>query len=158
MSTWILYHHPLDMLPACLLISVICKLHNLRPRFKIPFYLVPPIHFSFRTHTFKMCTIRSWSDTWFHDNRHMNTSADVSKNLKFTIIIICKCWFLVKSVLGACTVAGTITAHDQSLSNRNCNMFNFAVSALFGDSFFCILITEGDNILSYFLYLLSHTR
>jgi hypothetical protein len=29
-------------------ISVICRLHNLRFPFKIPFYLVPPIVFSFR--------------------------------------------------------------------------------------------------------------
>jgi hypothetical protein len=53
---------------------------------KIPFYLVPPIVFSFRAHAFfYLGTIRrfSWNDTtvshWrFHDNRRMNTYADVS--------------------------------------------------------------------------------
>jgi hypothetical protein len=33
-------------------ISVICRLHNFRSPFKIPFYLVPPILFSFRAHAF----------------------------------------------------------------------------------------------------------
>jgi hypothetical protein len=62
--------------------SVICKLHNLRSPFKIPFYLFLPIVFSF----FYLGTIRrfSWNYTtvshWrFHDNCRMNTSADVSK-------------------------------------------------------------------------------
>jgi hypothetical protein len=66
---------------------VICKLHNLRSPVKIPFYLVPPIVFSSRAHAlFYLGTIRriSWNSTtvsqWkFHDNRRMNTSADVSK-------------------------------------------------------------------------------
>jgi hypothetical protein len=57
------------MLPAFLnlsfdYLSVIRRLHNLRSPFKIPFYLVPPIVFSFRIHTF------------FYLG---NTSADVSK-------------------------------------------------------------------------------
>jgi hypothetical protein len=68
-------------------ISVICRLHNLWSPFKVPFYLVPPIVFSLRVHTlFNFGTIRrfSWNGTTvshrkFHDNRHMNTSADVSK-------------------------------------------------------------------------------
>jgi hypothetical protein len=66
-------------------LSVICRLHNLSSPFKIPFYLVPPIVFSFMAHTFfYLGTIFrfSWNDTtgshWrFHDNRRMNTSADV---------------------------------------------------------------------------------
>ena len=33
-------------------LSVLCGLHNLRTPYKILFYLVPPIVFSFRTHTF----------------------------------------------------------------------------------------------------------
>ena len=47
-------------------LSVICRLHNLRPPFRIPFYLVPPIVFSFRAHAFfYMGTIRrfSWNGT-----------------------------------------------------------------------------------------------
>jgi hypothetical protein len=66
---------------------VICRLHNLRSPFKISFHLVPPIVFSFRAHAFfyfgTICRF-SWNGTnvshWrFRDNRHMNTSADVSK-------------------------------------------------------------------------------
>jgi hypothetical protein len=72
---------------SCDVLSVICRLHNLWSPFKIPFYLVLPIVFSFRAHAFYyLGTIRrfSWNDTkvshWrFHDNRIMNTSADVSK-------------------------------------------------------------------------------
>jgi hypothetical protein len=47
-------------------ISVICRLHNLRSPFKIPFYLVPPIVFSFRVHAlFYLGTICrfSWNGT-----------------------------------------------------------------------------------------------
>jgi hypothetical protein len=60
-------------------LSVICRLH--RSPFKFPFYLVPPIIFSFRTHAFfylgTICRF-SWNGTYvshwkFHDNRHMNT-------------------------------------------------------------------------------------
>jgi hypothetical protein len=62
------------------------KLCNLRSPFKIPFYLVPPIVFSFRAKAFfYLGTIHRflWNGTtvshWrFHDNRRMNTSADVS--------------------------------------------------------------------------------
>jgi hypothetical protein len=68
-------------------LSLIRRLHNLWSPFKIPFYLVPPIVFSFRAHAFYyLRTIRriSWNGTYvshwrFHDNRRMNTSADVSK-------------------------------------------------------------------------------
>jgi hypothetical protein len=68
-------------------LSVIRRLHNLWSPFKIPFYLVPPIVFSFRAHAFyNLGTIRRFScngtevSHWrFHDNRRMNTSADVSK-------------------------------------------------------------------------------
>jgi hypothetical protein len=53
--TWVLLDHPKDNV-ACFLnlsfdvLSVICRLHNLWSPFKIPFYLVPPIVFSFRAH------------------------------------------------------------------------------------------------------------
>jgi hypothetical protein len=65
--------------------SVICRLQHRRSPFKIPFYLVPPIVFSLRAHAFfYLGTILrlSWNGTtvshWrFHDNRRMNTSADV---------------------------------------------------------------------------------
>jgi hypothetical protein len=50
--TLILLNHPKDMWPAFDVISVIRRLHNLRSPFKIPFYLVPPIVFSFRAHAF----------------------------------------------------------------------------------------------------------
>jgi hypothetical protein len=67
--------------------SVISRLHNVRSPFKIIFYFVPPIVFSFRAHAFfylwTICCF-SWNGTnvshWrFHGDRHMNTSADVSK-------------------------------------------------------------------------------
>jgi hypothetical protein len=94
-------------------LSVICRLHNLWPPFKIPFYLVPPIVFSFRALAcFYLGTICrfSWNGTYvshwrFHNNRHMNTSADVSK---FKIVPVhVKCWILLKPVLGAWTVVCT---------------------------------------------------
>jgi hypothetical protein len=68
-------------------LSVICRLHNLRSPFKIiAFYLVPPIVFSFSAKAFfYLGTIRRFSRNgttvshWrFHDNRRMNTSADFS--------------------------------------------------------------------------------
>jgi hypothetical protein len=85
---------------------VICRLQNFWPPFKIPFYLVPPIVFSFQVHKilFYFGTIYrfSWDGTYvshwrFHDNRHINTSADVSK---FQIVPVrVKCWILLKPVL-----------------------------------------------------------
>jgi hypothetical protein len=66
-------------------LSVICRLHNLWSPFKISLSLGPPIVFSFRAHTFLRTICRfSWNgknvSNWrYHDNRHMNTSADVSK-------------------------------------------------------------------------------
>jgi hypothetical protein len=85
---------------------VICRLHSLRSLFKIPFYLVPPLAFSFWAKTFfYLGTIRrfSWNVTtvshWrFHDNRRMNTSADVSKFITSPFRV--KCWILLKPVLG----------------------------------------------------------
>jgi hypothetical protein len=75
-------------------ISVICRLHNLRFPVKIPFYLVPLVVFLFRAHTFffylrTICRF-SWNGTnvthWrFHDDRNMNTSADVSK---FKVLLV----------------------------------------------------------------------
>jgi hypothetical protein len=108
--TWILFNHPRI---CCLLfklsfdvLSVICRLHNHRSPVKIPFYLVPSIVFSFRAHAFFYLGIIcrfSWNGTYvshwmFHDNRHMNTSADVSK---FQIVLVrLKCWILLMPVLG----------------------------------------------------------
>jgi hypothetical protein len=74
-------------LSCSLLFPILRKNDHLRSLFKIPFYLVPPIVFSFRAKAFfYFGTIRrfSWNGTsvshWrFHDNRRMNTSADVSK-------------------------------------------------------------------------------
>jgi hypothetical protein len=87
-------------------LSVICSLHNLRSPFRIPYYLVRPIVFSFRAKAFFYSgTIRrfSWNGTtvshWrFHDNRRMKTSADVL-NTKFHHFRV-KCWILLKPVLG----------------------------------------------------------
>jgi hypothetical protein len=90
------------MLFKCLLTSyAICRLHNLWSPFKIPFYSVPPIVFSFRAHVFfYLGTIRrlSWYGSkmshWrFRDNRRMNTSVQ-----NFTITMI-KCCILLKPVL-----------------------------------------------------------
>jgi hypothetical protein len=51
---------------SLVVISVICRLHNLRSPFKIPFYLVPPIVFLFMAHAFfylgNICRF-SWNDT-----------------------------------------------------------------------------------------------
>jgi hypothetical protein len=88
-------------------LSVIRRLHNLGSPFNIPFYLVPPIVFSFRAHAFfYLGTIRrfSWNGTtvshWrFHDNRRMNTFADVFK-FKISPFFVFKCWILLKPVLG----------------------------------------------------------
>jgi hypothetical protein len=86
--------------------SMISRLYNFRSPFKIQIYLVPPIVFSFRAKAFYyLGTIRRFSRNgttvshWrFHDNRRMNTSADVSKFkiLQFHV----KCWILLKPVLG----------------------------------------------------------
>ena len=46
----IISHYNVDFL--CLALSVICKLHNIRSPFKIPFSLVLPIVFPFRAHAF----------------------------------------------------------------------------------------------------------
>jgi hypothetical protein len=80
------------------------KFLNLWSPFKIPFYIVPPIVFSFRAKAFfYLETIRrfSWNGNpvshWrLHDNRRMNTSTDVSKFHHFRV----KCWILLKPVLG----------------------------------------------------------
>jgi hypothetical protein len=106
-STWVV---PVFLLEYCLItlriccllfklsfdvLSVICRLHILRPPFKIPFYLVPPIVFSFRAHTFfnwgpnaafHGMTLLCHIEGSIHDNRHMNTSADVSKFQKWRIM------------------------------------------------------------------------
>jgi hypothetical protein len=88
--TWKLLNHlRLCCLPFDVL-SVICRLHNLLSPFKIPFYLVPPIVFSLRAYAlFYLGTICrfSWNGTFvshwrFHDNRHMNTSADEPMEIK----------------------------------------------------------------------------
>jgi hypothetical protein len=70
-----------DVLP------VICRLQNIRSRFEIPFYLVPPFVFLFRAHAFfNMVNIFRFSRNgttvphWrFHVNCFMTTSAVASK-------------------------------------------------------------------------------
>jgi hypothetical protein len=120
------YKHRLIIRICCLpfdVLSVICRLHNLWSPFKIPFYLVPPIVFSSRAHAINyLGTIRrfSWNGTevsrWrFHDNRHMNTSADVSK---FKIVLVhVKCWILLKPVLGG--VDGSLHFTVPSMNRLN---------------------------------------
>jgi hypothetical protein len=82
-------------------LSVIRRLHNLWSPFKGPFCLVPLIVFSFRAHAlFYLGTKRrlSWNSTnvpqWIiHDNRCMNTSADVlnSKCHRFRLFCLSLC-------------------------------------------------------------------
>jgi hypothetical protein len=124
---------------------VICRLHNLWSPFKIPFYLVPPIVFSFKAHAFfylgTICRF-SWNGTnvshWrFHENRHMNTSADVSK---FEIVPVhFKCWILLKPVIGGVDGSLHSTVHEQAQSNRACNIFNYVVFDYLRDSCFLYL-------------------
>jgi hypothetical protein len=88
-------------------ISVICRLHNIWSPFKIPFYLGPPIVFSFRAHVkVYLGTIGrfSWNGTkvshWrLHDNRRITTHLRMFLNSNFAITMI-KCWSLLKPVLG----------------------------------------------------------
>jgi hypothetical protein len=68
------------------ILSVICRLHNFWPPFKVLFYLVLPIVFSFRAHTFfNLGTKRrfSWKGTnmsnWKFNNNCINKFAGVSK-------------------------------------------------------------------------------
>jgi hypothetical protein len=92
-------------------LSVIRRLHSLWSPFKISFYIVPPIVVSLRAHAFYyLGTIRrfSWNDTevshWrFHDNRRMNTSADVSKSK----ILLFHVEFCLSRYKGAWTVTCT---------------------------------------------------
>jgi hypothetical protein len=82
--------------------SVICRLHNRRPPFKIPFYLVPLFSHVRHTSFFYLETIRrfSWNGTavshWrFHDNSY---DCGCFKTQNFTICVF-KCWILLKEVL-----------------------------------------------------------
>jgi hypothetical protein len=76
-------------------LSVICRLHNLRSPFKNPFYLSPPIVFSFSAHAvFYLGTIRrfSWNGTtmshWrFHYNRRKHKHRRMFLNSKFYLFI-----------------------------------------------------------------------
>jgi hypothetical protein len=110
-------------------------LHNLRSPFKISFYLVPPIVFSFRAHAFLFtwgpyaafhgmaltCHIEGSMITaiWTHLRMFQN-----SKFYQFMLNVefcLSRCWgrgrwFALNS-----------TVHEQAQSNRVCNIFNFAV-------------------------------
>jgi hypothetical protein len=88
-------------------LSVICRHHNLRSPFKIPFYLVPPIVFSFRTKAF----FYSWGPyAAFHGIAlvcHIEGSmiTAVLKHLRMFLNskfhhFCVKCWILLKPVLG----------------------------------------------------------
>jgi hypothetical protein len=137
-------------------ISVICRLHNLRPPFKIPFYLVPPIVFSFSARAFfylgTICRF-SWNGTsvshWrFHDNRHMNTSADVSK---FKIVPVhVKCWYLLKPVLGGVDGSLHLTVPSMNRLNKT-EPATFSILpclAFFRDSYFSLFLkTLSSKIL-----------
>jgi hypothetical protein len=143
---------------ACLLnlsfdvLSVICRLQNLLFPFKIPFYLVLPIVFSFRAHTwfYLGTTYRlSWNGTHvshcrFHDNHNMNTSEDVSK-IKIVPVLV-KCWVLFKPVLGG--VDGSLHLTVQSM-----NRLNQTESATFS-----ILPCWAFLRDSYFLYFYESAR
>jgi hypothetical protein len=115
--------------------SVICRLHNLRSPFKIPFYSVPPIVFSFRAHTFlylgtiprfslNETTVSHWGSmitaVWTHLRMFLNS--------KFTIFVF-KCWILLKPVLGC--VDGNLHFPVPSINRLNRTepaiFYNFAV-------------------------------
>jgi hypothetical protein len=111
-STFLLEYYIIIIRICCLLLnlsfdvlSVICRLHNLRPPFKIPFYLVPPIVFSFRAKAFftwgpyaafhwmaLLCHIEGSMITtvWTHLRMFLNS--------KFHYFRV-KCWILLELVL-----------------------------------------------------------
>jgi hypothetical protein len=126
-------------------LSVICRLHNLRSPFKIQFYLVPPIVFLFRAHTFfYLGTIRrfSWNDTtvshWrFHDNRRMNTTADVSNFKISPFLCLNSGWILLKPVLWG--VDGNLHFPVPSMNRLKPNLQHFTILpcwAFFRDTIF----------------------
>ena len=71
--------HRISCLVFKLVLSVICRFHNLWPPHKIPLLFRLGHKISFMGGD--ICRL-SMNVTWCHDNHHMNTSADV---LKFTI-------------------------------------------------------------------------
>jgi hypothetical protein len=111
-------------------LSEIFRLNNLRSPFhlKVPFYLVPPIVFSFRADAFfYFGSIRNflWNDTtvshWiFRDKRRMNNS-------NFTISVF-KWWILLKPVFVG--VDGILHFPVPSMNNLNqtehATFYNFA--------------------------------
>jgi hypothetical protein len=107
------------------------QIHNLRSPFKISFYSVQPIVFSFRAH-FYLGTIRrfSWNDTpvshWrFHDNHRVKISADVSKLKEFHHFHVTY-WILLKPVLGG--VDGNL--HFSLPSMNRLNQTEFATFSI----------------------------
>jgi hypothetical protein len=103
--------------------SVICRLHNLWPPFKIPFCLVPPIVFSFRVHAFqhdhrgpfaafhgmaRKCHIEGSMITavWTHLRMFLNSKFD---HFMF------KCWILLKPVL-----RGVDDSYENRYATRTC--------------------------------------
>jgi hypothetical protein len=94
-------------------LSVISRLNKLWSPFKIPFFLILPIVFSFKAHAFfylgTICRF-SWNCTYvshwrFHDNRFMNTSA-MFRNLKLYQFML-NVEFCLSRCSGAWTVACT---------------------------------------------------
>jgi hypothetical protein len=128
-------------------LSVICRLHNLWSPFNIPFYLVPPIVFSFRAKAlFYLGTVRrfSWNGTtvshWrFHDNRRMNTSTDVSK------FKISPFFLNVESCLSRCYGALTVTCTFQY-----CPWTGSIKPTLQHFQFCCVGISLRDSVFLYF--------
>ena len=104
-----------DVLP------VICRLHILRPIFKISFYLVPPIVFSFRALSFfYFGAIRRlpWYSTY--------ATLNIPWKPPYEYICVCftfqnlqkssKCWILLKPVLG---VGGNLQLSVPSMNRLN---------------------------------------
>jgi hypothetical protein len=121
--------------------------------FKTSFYLVPPIVFSFRAEAYfylgTICRF-SWNGTYvshwrFHDNRHMNTSAGVSK---FKIVPIhVKCWILIKPVLRAVDGSLHLTVSSMNRLNQT-ESATFSIlpcCAFFKDSYFLYFILFRDT-------------
>jgi hypothetical protein len=130
---------------------------------KFLFYLVSPIVFSFRTHAFlyfgAICRF-SWNGTHvshlrFHDNRNMNTSADVSKFLILPVHF--KCWILLKPVLGGVDDSLHLTVPFVNRLNQTkpATLSILQCWAFFRDSYFSLFHAIWFNVHPYLKELQS---
>jgi hypothetical protein len=125
-------------------LSVLCRLHNLWSPLKIPFYLVPPIVFSFRAHAFfnlgTICRF-SWNGLACHIEGSMITAIWTHLRMfsKFKIVLVhVKCWILLKPVLGGVDGNMHLTVPSMNRLNQT-EPATFSILpfwAFFGDSYF----------------------